>query len=301
MNRPPTPTPATRAFDSVRDPLVVQALEAALDGDVRALVGPLGRHSGLPGPRPNLAFAQAVAAHLAAMGPRSDRLVRALAQVDSTWAPAGTTAEFLPLCGALAQAARYRAGRDRRGALATLHAMAEDRRWLVREAVELSLKTIGGIDPDALAAELASWTDGYLHASVALDALTAQSLLDRLTTPDAVLDRLDEAFHLASSAPRSHERSQGWRTLVSALARASSAVLGRFGALAAERLAPHALTKVPELRQALAEGLHHARGARTGGDALDTVRQALVTSEPTVRDPRTIVGPTRGRGRKRAR
>lgn len=284
----------------LRDPALLAALDAAATGPSRDVYALLCRHSGLPGPRPNLALATAVGERIATHGRRADPLVRELASVDADRAPPGTAQEFLPVCAALALAARVRADVDRSGSLATLHEMAEDPRRLVREAVALSLVQLASAEP-AFVSELASWMDGYLHAAVVLEALANRRVLDAAPTPEAILARLDEGFSLAENAPRSHERTQGFRNLVAVLGTAPVSVMARFPDATAAWLAGRASTRVPELRDAIERTLARARREGHRDARMGTIARALDASAPPRRDPTTYVGPTRGRGKKKSR
>jgi hypothetical protein len=55
--------------------------------------------------------------------------------------------------------------------------------------------------------------DGFLHAFVALEALTSPRVLEKLSEPGSVLDLMSDAFTRADDSPRSADRSQGLRVL----------------------------------------------------------------------------------------
>ena len=109
--------------------------EALLDAPDRDAY--LAHHSGLPGPRANLALA-AEASDVAS------------AEEASRWAASDD--EYLALCGAMATA---RLGDDER-----LRQLANDDRWRVREGVVLGLQRHRAGDRDALLRLLDAWAAG---------------------------------------------------------------------------------------------------------------------------------------------
>lgn len=290
--------PKTTAQTYLRDPALLAALEAAVEGEPRELFAMLPPKSGLPGPRPNLALAAALADQLATYGKKANALVRELCAMDEERAPADTSREFLPVCGAFSLAARWKANVDRKGALAGLHDMAEDGRRLVRDSVVQALRTIANAGDESFLDDLAAWMDGYLHAAVVLDALSDRHVLDRLTNAEPVLARLDDAFRLAEEAPRAHQRSHGYRVLLRVLGEAPSSMMARFPDAIAGWLTERAATKSPDLRESISRGIERARKAGHGEARVEGVARALEESAPKRRDPLTYVGPTRGRGRK---
>jgi len=295
MSRPQSPTPPT----TLRDPAIFAALEEAVGGDARKLFELLPWKSGLPGPKPNYPLAQAVAEQIAAFGRKGNKLVRALCDLDPDHAPAEHSRVFLPICGVFSLAARWKANLDRPGAMARLQALAEDERRPVREAVVHALRSMIGAADESFFEALSAWMDGYLQAATVLDALSERHVLDGMKEPERVLGFLDRAFALAESAPRAHQRTQGYRVLVRVLGEAPASILNRFPDEVAEWLAERATTKSRDLREAVERGIERARKAGHGEARFEEVARALEKSAPPRRDPLTYVGPTRGRGRKR--
>jgi hypothetical protein len=295
------PPPAVRPPDPLRSAALVQAVDAAVERADRDLFALLCRWSNLPGPQPNYGLARSVGERIASHRGRADALVRDLCSLDLERARPGTATEFLPICGVLALAARWQAGVDPRGAMADLQAMAEDVRHLVRESVVLALRQLAHERLEALLDDVAGWMDGYLQASVVLQAIGDRAVLDAARDPAPIVARLDEAFSLAEGAPRSHQRSQGFRTLVHALAEAAVPVLARFPDAGSAWLSSRATTKLPELREAIEAVLAKVRRAGRLDARVEEVARALDGSAPPRRDPTTYVGPTRGRGKKRGR
>lgn len=297
MTHPRNPSAPT----TLRDPALLTAIEEAVAGDARKLFEFLPPKSGLPGLKPNYPLAQAVAEQIAAFGRKGNGLVRALCDLDSERASAESSRVFLPMCGVLALAARWKANVDRGGAMARLQVLAEDDRRPVRDAVVVALRSMASSAEDAFFENLAAWMDGYLQAATVLDALSDRHVLDGLTNPEPVLDLLDRAFVLAESAPRAHQRTQGYRVLVRVLGEAPAAIMTRFPDKVAAWLADRATTKSKDLRESIERGIERARKAGHGEARVEEVARALEESAPPRRDPLTYVGPTRGRGRKRGR
>jgi hypothetical protein len=188
---------------------------------------------------------------------------------------------------------RYVSGDRPAEALANLRALAEDSRHAVRDAVVFALCELA--KADSMVSDLESWTDGYLPAAVAIEALTARRSLDQLRHPDGIVNVLDKAFSLVENAARSEQRSQGYRTLLETLSVAPAKVTDRFPTALAW-LEGRAATSSPDLRGAIVRLMEHGTGHRR-----ESMEQALAKSAPPRRDPRTYVGPTRQRGAKRRR
>jgi hypothetical protein len=143
------------------------------------------------------------------------------------------------------------------------------------------------------------WMDGYFQAAAALKAATDNAWLSLMETPDEIVARLDEAFALARGADRTDERYPGYKALVDALSVAPGVLAARFGAPVFDRMVSWSTVKEPLLREAIAVSLQGTRLAKRYAADVARVRAALEASAPLRRDPRTDVGPTRGRGRKR--
>jgi len=280
-----------------------RALAAELDSALArrsydALFALLRRLSGLPGPRANEPLARAFAAEVARAGPDTDELVRALCAVGPAHAPAGTDGEFLAMVGAACIGARLAESPDA-ALIEQLRALADDPRHRIRESVARALVEASRAHGDALALLLSAWTDGYLGATVALEALTARVWLDRARSAQPALDRLEEAFGLAEGAARADQRSQGYRALVKVLAEAPARLLDRFPRETLVWLESKAGTPDVALRAALSALLPTARSRGHGAPSLEKFEQVLAESAPPRRDPKTYVGPTRKRGSRR--
>jgi hypothetical protein len=259
----------------------------------------LCRFSGLPSPRANEKLAWAVAHAVAAYGSRADGLVRELCSSGRGRTPERGTVEFLPIVGVFCLAARVLAGTDPEVALAELRPLSEDPRHLIRESVERALAEMGHGKSEEIVALLTSWMDGYLSASVALEAATARTWLDALRSPDEILARLDETFALLEDAPRADQRSQGFRTLLKVMPEASARLMDRFPDAMVVWLESKAATDHVELREALGDLIVRIRAHGHTQGKLESFERQFAESAPPRRDPKTYVGPTRKRGARR--
>jgi hypothetical protein len=185
--------------------------------------------------------------------------------------------------------------------LDVLHAAADDLRFRVRDAVPRGLARIGATRGDALVADVAPWMDGFFHAAAVLLALANEAWLTRVADHAEAARRLDEAFVLARDAARATFRYPGHKALVDALAVAPGACAARFGVPIFDLLERWAQVKEPILREAVAKNLRGARLANRFAPDIARVERALAASEPERRDPRSYVGPTRGRGKAKGR
>jgi len=284
----------------LRNPAIAKELEKAVARRTYSeLFTLLRRFSGLPGPCPNEKLGWAVANAVAAYGSRADGLVAELCSVGRGRVPEKGTAEFLPIVGAFCLAARFSSGADAESVLGGLRALAEDPRHLVRESVVTALGEMTHRARDELVELLGNWTDGYLSASVALDAMTTRSWLDGVRSPEPLLARLDEVFSLAESAPRADQRSQGYRTLLKTLPEGLARLMDRFPDATVAWLESRAGIEHVDLREAFTEVALRLRARGHAVGKLERFGQLLAASAPPRRDPRTYVGPTRKRGARR--
>lgn len=280
---------------------LAKAVEAAISsGDSRPLYAWLCKNSHLPGTQPNFVIARAFADTCTLHGSRGQKLAEQMATLDADAAPGGSQLEFLPLCGVLALGAwGARDANVRADMLNVLHDRADDLRFRVRDGVVESLARMGAASEDALALEVEPWMDGYFHAAAIVRALAHESWLPHLHDTAAVAMRLDEAFHLANDAPRAAARYPGRKALVEALTAAPGPIANRFGVPLFDLLEKWTTVKDPELREVVAKSLRSKAISARFRPEVERVEAALKKSAPAVRDPRSIVGPTRGRGRKR--
>jgi hypothetical protein len=241
----------------------------------------LRRAGGMPGPRPNVDLLRAVGARLAAGGKAGQALVRTM------------LADEHP---ALHRAALHAVSAEK-DAIARLHDLADEPVKLRRDSVVDALAEVMSADADAGAAELARFTDGFLHAHVALDALGDPRVLDRLSGPTELFARFAEAFDLADGAPRSADRSQGLRILREGMPAQLARVVPRFRE-ALGFIEERTDRERPETRQVVAQMITALRNV-VARSRLDDLRARLEATEKPPRDPTRIVKGTRKRSRGR--
>jgi hypothetical protein len=243
-------------------------------------------------------FARAAAAH----GAAADQLLVRMATLDANEAPGATELEFLPVCGVAGAGQRAADDPGVRGKmLAVLHDAAEDLRFRVRDEVAAALGRIGERVGDALAEELVPWMDGYFQASAVLRGLAHPGWLAALRSVERVVGLLEAAFALARDAERSAARYPGHKALVEVLGTTPGVVAMRFGVPVFDMLERWASVKDPVLREVVGRNVEGSRMTGRYANEVARVRGALEKATPGRRDPRTDVGPTRGRGRKRRR
>jgi hypothetical protein len=289
-----------RDRDDMKREGLEQAVDLAIQGKRERLYEILVRGSRMPGPRPNMDLAEELASVCAARGKGAEGLVTTLATLDADVAPGATELEFLPMCGVVAAGARGASDPSSvPRMLRVLEEAAEDLRWRVREAVAPALARIGAVRGEALALEVEPWMDGFFPAATVISALGRQEWLSRLERPEGALSRLEDAFLLVRNAERSAERYPGYKALFVALGASPALLAGRFGALAFDVLARMSDVKEPMVREAIEKSLENPRLARRFASEIARVRGALEASAPVARDPRSNVGPTRRRGRRR--
>jgi hypothetical protein len=284
---------------TIRNDRLAAALDRAVDqGDAAELIDLLHRNSGLPGPKPNFDLARAVGGAVAARGAKADRLLAELAKPDEQ--------EYLRIVAAFAFVAKSMAtGGDKRRAharaaeaLQDLQQLAEDARHLVRSGVAEALRVRIDALGEPAVHELSAWTDGYLQAHIALEALTERALLNKLPDAAPVLARLDEAFRLADASPRAAERSQGMRTLRQGLPAQIIAFADRYpeglgwleGKLGCQR---------PETREILAAAISGMRRTLLSDVEAQRLTDALNATAKPRRDAAKVVHGTRKRGKGR--
>lgn len=285
--------------EGFRSEALTRALDEAVAGDARALYELLARVGGLPGPRANAGLVLAFSNECVARGKKADALVAQMASLDVDAAPGASKYEIIPMCGVAALGARAASDATALRALATLHDCAEDLRFRVRDGVADALARIGEARGEPLVHDLASWMDGYFHAAAVLRALSEAKWLARIGSAGAVVERLDEAFELAKNAPRAAARYPGFKALLDALAVAPAEAAARFGVPVFDLLGRWATTKDPVLREIVSRILSNPKLAGRHAEEVAKARGELAATEAPRRDPRTYVGPTRGRGRKR--
>jgi hypothetical protein len=284
-----------------RPDTLAPAVEQALNGTTKPLFELLMRGSGLPGTRVNMPLAEAFAAATLAYDERRvDQFLDQLLRTSADELSGGSPYEYLPVCAVIAIGIRaaHRA-QARRAAIPRLFDAADDLRFRVRDAVPIALATIGKHMGDDLLAELAGWSGQFNQAAALLRTLSMPHFLDTLHNGKQVAAYLDECFRLLWNAPRSAERYPGYKALHDALLVAPPRIALRFGVPVFEMMQGWVRVKEPLLREIVTKvGEDEKLGARHP-DEIRVLALALSATEPPRRDPRSYVGPTRGRGRKK--
>ncbi len=292
-----------------RTPLAL-AVDRAIGGDRAKLFDILTRGSGLPGTRANLDLAQQFAMECSSRGAVADALIVSLATLDPDLAPgggsgpygAGSELEFLPLCGVLAAGARGSSDeRARERMVGVLHDAADDLRFRVRDAVPLALEEVAKRAGDELTVLVASWMDGYFHAAAVLRGLIRHEWLVRIKDPALAIARFEEAFELASSAPRAAARYPGFKGLLEALRDSIEPLATRLGVPMFDALAPLARSKDPVLRELIVGAVSTPKLRSRHRQDVERVLAAFSSTAKPVRDPRSLPRPTRKRGGGRRR
>jgi hypothetical protein len=287
------------AFGLESDHLAKQ-LAAAIGGDKDPLYKQLARLSGLPGTRPNLPFAERFGHVVASQGKSADAFIIELANLDANQAPGDTAWEFLPVCGVYALAAR--AAKDDKAYkkfLVRLHALADDPRFRVRDAVVAALVHLGTIRKVQLVDDVHPWMDGYHHAAAVVLAIAHEPFLHALSSYASVEARLEDAFMLLENAPRAAARYPGHKHLAFAMRHTPRLAAARFGVPVFDQLARWTRTKDPDLRAIIEANLTGTRLVGRHSGEIELVKAALAKTAPPVRNPDHNFGPHRSRGKKR--
>lgn len=166
----------------------------------------LARNSGLPGPRANLALAQAVALRA------TPEVIDVLLTHDD---PDEVVSEYVAMCAATALGR----GSDDPALAQGARACAADARWRVREGVATGLQLLGDIDLDALRGIVARWLDDPdpLVVRAAVAAICEPRLLRAPAGSRAALDACLRATDRLASLPADRRRDADARTLRQAL------------------------------------------------------------------------------------
>lgn len=165
--------------------------------------GHLRTHSGLPGPRANLALAQSFADEGTA------------ADFDEVIA---TGEEYLVLCGVIGLG-RLLAERPDRRLEQRLHDHAADERWRVREGVAMALQRLGDADPERMFALAEAWA-GDEHPLVQRAAIAGVCEPRLLRQPPAAARAIQVCVQVTEALadrPAGSRRSDEVRALRKAL------------------------------------------------------------------------------------
>jgi hypothetical protein len=226
----------------------------------------LEKESGLPGPRPNLELAKAVALegvpeffeHLRKYGPDQ--------------APANTPKEFLAFCGTLGLAKLLVLGHP--GTLEVAREQAADPRWRIREAAVLALQRWGRHYPDTLVAAMNDWAEGSaLEKRAAVATLCEPELLENETVARRTLELLDKVMN---SIQRIGDRSGlGFRTLRETLSESWSVAVVAAPDRGKELMEKWVESSDSDIRWIIRQSLGHTKLLRLDADWVKAQREKL--------------------------
>jgi hypothetical protein len=285
-----------------RPDTLAPAVEQALGGTTKPLYDLLMRGSGLPGTRVNMPLAEAfAAATLGFEDARVDKFLDTLLRTSADELSGGSPYEYLPVCAVIAIGIRaaHRASM-RKDAIPRLFDAADDLRFRVRDAVPIALATIGKHMGDELLPHLTAWPSQFNQAAALLRTLSMPHFLDTLHDGEQVAKYTDESFRLLWNAPRSAERYPGYKALHDVLLVAPPRIALRFGVPFFAVMQAWVRVKEPLLREVIDRIGNDEKLRARHPDELRALGLALAGTATPRRDPRTYVGPTRGRGRKKA-
>lgn len=309
---------STRREGGLESEELLRALDEALAGQPARLVTALMRHSGMPGPDPNLLLAAAFGDTLATR----DRAAALglLAGFAADDAAPDQPRVFLPMVAAYGCIGLLRDGRrrpsDERECWARLAELASDERAPVRLATTHALASLAARDReggDRLVAAMEGWLgegpaaldDRELRwgaLATLLDAFTERRALAGVTERARLLELTSLVIEDIATSPRASERLDARRRLLAALSVAPASFVREIrgaadgvGWFEAECAKAHH----PDLRRAFEGALLRLRkrSAKERGEHLERLDQAFASSKKPPRDPTRERQGTRRRGR----
>lgn len=295
----------SKTGEGLKSEALLAALQDALRGSSERLEDLLTRHGG--GPRPNVKLAAAFGAEVASLPGVLAPLLNKLGSEDA--APDDPRV-FLPVAAAHGWAQRLRQGREPEAAWNALAELAADERGIVRVGTLDALITFAAREGSA--DQLIDRARQWLHfedrelrfgaAALVIEALGDSRLLQVVRDQEALLAYLTESIDDVADAPRSAERSDGRRRLLTSLSLALANVVATVrandrGLAWFEAEATRA--KHPDVRRALSQALIKLATVQQAPPAhrIEELRSKLEDSAKPLRDP-TLKRPGTGRGRR---
>ncbi|MEY4514974.1 MAG: hypothetical protein RLZZ450_7096 [Pseudomonadota bacterium] len=297
----------SRPTEGLKSEALLAALKDALLGRPERLEDLLARHGAMPGPKPNVKLAAAFGMEIASVPGNVAPLLNRLGDDDA--AP-DTAQVFLPVAAAHGWAGRIREGKDLDKGWSALAALAADERGPVRVGTLDALVTLalreGGAD--AMIERATPWLDEedrelcFGAAALVIEALGNGQVLAGVRDHDGLLSYLSSAIDRIADAPRSAERLDGRRRVLTSLA------LGLANVVALVRTEDRGLhwfeaecerAKHPDVRLALSQALLKLASIpqAPASSLVDTLRKKLEDSAKPLRDPSRL-RPGTGRGRR---
>lgn len=305
---------STRREAGLRSDDLRRALDDAAQRRPSRLAELLARHSGLPGPRPNLLLAQAVGDTLATR-PAQEAL-RVLAPLADDVSAPDVAQVFLPMVAAWGYAALVRARSAETESWSRLAVLGADERAPVRLAAGHALASLAARDSragDLLVGAMDGWlSDTELGVedrdtrwgalATALDAIAERGALTTVADRARLLEVTSTWITQLVEAPRAAERSDARRRSFASIS-VAAAVFAKDIRGAADGIGwlevECARARHPDMRRALEGSLDRLRkrGASQRAETLTRLTQALASSAKPPRDPTLERHGTRRRGR----
>jgi hypothetical protein len=161
-------------------------------------------------------LAQAFAREVAKHGEDGDDLIEEMAALDSVDAPEGSPEEFLTIAGLAGYGERVAQDIGRiEAAKEALERVAQDPRERVHSAADAAVTRMGeGQGPRLLVDHFSTYLKTSSIDSFVLAALARHPWLDTFDSPDAIIEKLDQAFrYLAKAPPLFDKQRTGKRTM----------------------------------------------------------------------------------------
>jgi hypothetical protein len=204
------------AGGSVSPKALKTAVAEAVGGDTDTLFSLLKKNGGADRGEVNMDLAQAFAREVAKHGNDGDDLIEEMAAVDSVDAPEGSPEEFLTIAGLAGYGERVAQDIGRiEAAKEALERVAQDPRERVHSAADAAVTRMGeGQGPRLLVDHFSTYLKTSSIDSFVLAALARHPWLDTFDSPDAIIEKLDQAFrYLAKAPPLFDKQRTGKRTM----------------------------------------------------------------------------------------
>jgi hypothetical protein len=295
----------SKSGEGLKSEALLAALQEALRGSSTRLEDLLARHGGVG--RPNVKLAAAFGAEVATLPGSLAPLLQRLGRDDA--APDDPRV-FLPVAAAHGWMHRLREGHEVESAWSALMELAADERGPVRVGTLDALITFAAREgsADQLIERAREWLSvderelRFGAAALVIEALADSRMLSVVRDHEALLSYLSEAMDVVADAPRSAERSEARRRVLTSLGLGLASVVstvraGDRGLAWFEEEAARA--KHPDVRKALSAALIKLTSIPQAPSAarIDELRVKLEGSAKPLRDP-TLKRPGTGRGRR---
>jgi hypothetical protein len=172
------------------------AITEAIEGDTDTLFALLSESGGTDRGEVNLDLAHSFAREVATRGEEGDDLIEEMAALDEVDAPEASPEEFLSICGLLAYGERVAGDIGRiDAAKEALERTAQDERERLQTAADAAVTRMGeGQGPKLLVDHFSTYLGTSDIDSYVLAALARSPWLDTFTSPDPIVEKLDQVF-----------------------------------------------------------------------------------------------------------